>query len=334
MIARATHPELAILLDAIARPQQPPPDADWTRLFALAEYHGLTPRLAQWLKKHDAHPPNRASILDRAREIAHNNLQLVAHTRHVCDALHAHGIDVLCIKGPVLAQQLYGDVAARITGDIDLLVRARDFAEAARVIANLGFHADIELDATSIARHLRHQHDLAFGHPDATLLELHVHIAQPHYAYRVDLDAWFAASVSINVCGKPLCTLAPEHACALAVIHGTKHLWSRFDLLADVAAFGQLPVRWPTLRQTLRDAGARRAGSVARLLVRRFFGLELPADPPDFLAGRVAARLADRLGRRDRTQFWQDRILDVAVRERVADQIRYSARVYRKWSER
>ncbi|MFT4034171.1 MAG: nucleotidyltransferase family protein [Patulibacter sp.] len=59
--------------------------------------------------------------------------------------LHDAEIDVLCLKGPLLARALYGDPAHRAaSGDIDLLVAKRDFSRASAIIASQGWRPQEE----------------------------------------------------------------------------------------------------------------------------------------------------------------------------------------------
>ncbi len=60
-------------------------------------------------------------------------------TLQVLHQLEVAGIRALPLKGSVLARQLYGDVAARSSIDIDLLVAPEDLSDAVTAVAELGW---------------------------------------------------------------------------------------------------------------------------------------------------------------------------------------------------
>jgi hypothetical protein len=62
-------------------------------------------------------------------------------TLEVLDRLTAAGIRALPLKGSLLARELYGDVAARMSIDVDVLVSPEDLARAVTVVGALGWRS-------------------------------------------------------------------------------------------------------------------------------------------------------------------------------------------------
>lgn len=306
--------------------QRPLPDIapDWPSLLDAANYHRLTPILAHATTHYPKPPHIEDALRASVRANAQQNLRLFAHTARMAAALEAQNIECIVLKGPALAHILYGDLSRRVCSDVDLMVRARDFTNAARIIATNGFAADVQIEEHTLQQHLRVQHDLAFAHADGTLLELHGDIAQPHYSYRTDLDQWFANARTIEIQHHAIRRLSSEHSLLLAIIHGTKHLWTRLDLLADVAALARLPLDWTQVHQELAHLGATRAGAVSAYLLRDFLGSPTNLLVNDSTALRISSVSARRLKDQRDPTYWQARVFDLAVRERVRDRIRYA----------
>src|SRR5690606_33413903 len=85
-------------------------------------------------------PESVAARLDEAqRRIAERNLRLSRALLDVLDLLTSAGIDALPLKGPVLAQQVYGSVAMRVFGDLDVLVAEARIDEALGVLLEAGY---------------------------------------------------------------------------------------------------------------------------------------------------------------------------------------------------
>ncbi|HTU79079.1 MAG TPA: nucleotidyltransferase family protein, partial [Solirubrobacteraceae bacterium] len=64
-------------------------------------------------------------------------LQMIS--AHVRGALAGAGIRSAGLKGPFLAEDIYGDPGRRISGDIDLLVAAEQLHDAVGVVRGLGY---------------------------------------------------------------------------------------------------------------------------------------------------------------------------------------------------
>lgn len=78
--------------------------------------------------------------LDSYRATAHGWGVITEFTAlDVLDRLRAAGIRAMPLKGSILARQLYGDVAARTSRDIDILVAPDDLAGAVSAVEDLGW---------------------------------------------------------------------------------------------------------------------------------------------------------------------------------------------------
>ena len=80
-----------------------------------------------------------------------------ATTAEVVQALRAHGVRPLLIKGPVLERLLYTEGPLGLWGDIDLVVEPERFEAAERVLSGLGFRmpaADVIHDGL-----VEHEHE-------------------------------------------------------------------------------------------------------------------------------------------------------------------------------
>src|SRR4051794_9536559 len=86
---------------------------DWANVLELAEQHGVRPLLRRTLKSSCwAVVPESAKVeLERSyRSNAQKNLLLTAELLRVVDAFEQENIAVIPFKGPVLAEEVYGDL--------------------------------------------------------------------------------------------------------------------------------------------------------------------------------------------------------------------------------
>ena len=85
-------------------------------------------------------PPDVASRLRNiCRDSARQNLVLTSQLLALLDAFAAHGIAVVPLKGPAMAESLYPGPELRPSSDLDLLVRKRDIEGAVSVLAQEGY---------------------------------------------------------------------------------------------------------------------------------------------------------------------------------------------------
>ena len=114
----------------------------------------------------------------------------------VLHQLEVAGIRALPLKGSLLARQLYGDVAARSSIDIDILVAPDDLSNAVAAVADLGWHW--EPDVWRVGG-LPALHETLL-HPSLPRVELHWRVHW--YERRFAADALVRAQPSAT--GEPL----------------------------------------------------------------------------------------------------------------------------------
>src|SRR5690348_10305575 len=132
----ATSADIAEIHELLAR------SLDWTDFVRYALSHGVAAQaflrllgVAQSELPPDIAHAARAHI-DHLRA---RNRELIGQLFAVADALKAASIDVIPLKGPLLAHIVYGDATIRACRDLDLLVRRADAERALHVLHRLAY---------------------------------------------------------------------------------------------------------------------------------------------------------------------------------------------------
>src|SRR5690349_17810454 len=132
--SRTRSPEARLLIECARLQRTPASDnapcaplgarIDWGLFLSLAEDHGLRPMAHRHLASQSGNPPRDVLVtLWAAQEMcARKNAALTCELARVVNALEDAGVPALPYKGPLLAHALYGDVALREFGDLDILV--------------------------------------------------------------------------------------------------------------------------------------------------------------------------------------------------------------------
>ncbi|WP_243663571.1 nucleotidyltransferase domain-containing protein [Rhodothermus marinus] len=212
---------------------------DWERLYRLTLRHGVVALAYRNLLQAapDAVPePWRIRLEAEARALAVHNLHQTQELLRLVDRLEAEGIPVIPFKGPALAALIYGDPAARVYVDIDLLVKRSDFWKARRVIESLGYRAHKQLGEAETEAYLDTQLGFEFVHESRDfVVELHWAFFYTIYDLPLDPEAIWARHRQVPFAGRTLRTMAPEDLLLYLAIHGNKHRWLKLT-------------GWPTCR--------------------------------------------------------------------------------------
>ncbi len=222
------------LLDLLRGQLQDPLDDDqWSALLEVAEREDILPWTAECLRLHNPHSaPGQKQRLDVIRREAHIATLVWTQTlRSTLAAFRQADLPAISLKGPCLAERLYGHSALRPCFDLDLLVRPSDLARARGVLSDIGFEPYGSADDYH-SRWLRH----------ATILELHQDLENPH-AFLIDMDALWERSHMSLFQGEPIQLLGPSDELLYLCLHAVRHRFERLRLVLDLAfAFRRIPL--------------------------------------------------------------------------------------------
>ena len=142
-------------------------------------------------------------------------------------ALRESDIPVIVLKGACLAETIYGNIALRSMGDVDLLVRREDMARVVQILGNLGYSAGYDY---------RIEDELAVNHhlppmkgPRQLTIEVHWTIVDaPHFAALEEKEiakTWETRKGCGYCAGASVFMLAPEDLVLHLCVHFTmQHL--------------------------------------------------------------------------------------------------------------
>jgi len=275
---------LRVCLDALGRRQAvpaPPLDLDWAALLTLAEAEDVLPAVAyaattaRWTTVPAAARRHLVDVLaaSRARHLVMTSELARALRRFATD-----GIDVMALKGPVLAETVYPDPALRPFSDLDLLVRPEDRRRTDAALQALGY--------TPLADEHSWDFDIAFDgatvyeSPGGVRIDLHwALLTEARYAWRQrEAGSVWQRATPITLAGERALTLAPEDlvlhlATHFAVHHSLTGLLRQWDLALVLA---QASLDWPRLLARAEAWRVRRAVFFALRGVAEAFASVVP----------------------------------------------------------
>jgi hypothetical protein len=257
---------------------------DWNKFIELVNYHQVLPIVYVNLREYGVElvPPNVLNRLKaRCRKQKIHSLRLTVELVRIVRMCREEGIGIICLKGPVLALQLYSDVALRHIVDIDLLVEDRDIEKVHRLLIRSGYEAG-HPELFSSALHWRvfkkSKHHIPYHHRGERLyVELHLRLFKNIHVFpnrelkaRDDLQSVVYAGVKLD-------TLSAVDNAIFLFVHGSIHKWHLVKWLTDmVQPVCSQSLDWGALFVRAGEMGLQRPVLQGLLLLNRLFGVPLP----------------------------------------------------------
>lgn len=308
-------------------------DGLWSDLLSLADRHGVTPLLCKaLLREPNLSSEHRSGLLALEQRNIYKCLALARELFRVLDALAKFGIPVLPYKGIALAESLYGDIALRQAGDLDMLVRAQDLAAIKIAVQELGYSSRVSFTPEEEQAYLATGYECAFDGPAGpNLLEVQWALQPRFYAIDLNMEGIFRRSVSATVAGRAIQTLSSEDLFIVLSLHAAKHVWGRLVWISDIAQLTTTQkLDWKQIAEQARALGITRILSTTLLLTRLLFQTEIPAAAEiEFPADAAAESIANEVrGDLFAGRTWQVESvayfrLMMRLRERRADRHRF-----------
>jgi hypothetical protein len=245
-------------------------------MFTRAESHGVAGVIWDAWKAHDA-PLERELVTKLERVALARDMDHVAHLavlRQLDEALDAHSVQAIALKGPLFAARYYARPSARGTSDIDLLVAEGDVGRAIAALAPADYQ--VADSSEEMAWSLREHHHLHLVRARAPDLELHFHA---YRGFGITLRTEMLADRSVPVAGlRRIRVPCPEDELVYLAVHAAAHRFGRLAWLYDVrlAVERMSPQALATSAKRARSWGVGRALALAGELLVDVLGV--PAD--------------------------------------------------------
>ncbi|MFZ2198829.1 MAG: nucleotidyltransferase family protein, partial [Thermodesulfovibrionales bacterium] len=205
-------------------------------------------------------PPGVMEKLKRAYcvNIA-RNMHLYAEFRNITNAFHSAGIEVIALKGVVLAGIVYRDIGLRPMRDIDLLVRKDDLEVAHRIMTDLMYTPQVKVESEQWNKQ-KHFHLPAYRNSDKTVVvEIHWHFAENSLG--IDMQKWWDRARSENIMGCCIKVPSPEdmliHLCIHLYNHGYTNKFVLRGLcdIAETLRHYEIEMDWKLLQDEIKNHG-------------------------------------------------------------------------------
>ena len=310
----------------------------WNALRSFAENNGVLPIVTQALLCVGEQIPAEtlAALKQSYQANLHKALFLSREFVRIVACLSEAGVEFMPYKGLALAETIYGDIALRQSGDIDLLIRGSDLPRVRAAVSQLGYAPHLKLSHDEEEAYLKSGYECAFdGAAGRNLVEVQWAI-QPHfYAVDLDMEGLFRRAHRVTVAGTEVKALSAEDLFIVLALHAAKHVWGKLIWVCDLARMSKLPsLKWNWIGARARELGIARILRITLLLAQELLEASLPGAAIDALGkDRRAGPLVGEI----RSFMASEKSLDVEslgyfrlmlqLRERPTDRIRFVSRL-------
>lgn len=256
-------------------------ELDWEYIVKTACYHKVLPLLYQNIKKNLPHSaPDH--VLDRLKsKVVHNgarNLFVVSRLFSMLKLLHDHGVQSLVFKGPVLAENIFGNIGFRVFSDLDLLISRKDIRKTVQILKEKGFQQDIDLSLAQYEKLVKKGHHAVLM-KESVAFELHWELTGRYFSKEVELESLWSRSEDVDIAGQRVKTLGQEDLLLYLCIHGCRHYWFQLDSVCCVAELvkTRTTLDWDLVYRLAQELGAVKMLLLGLLLARELLGVTLSA---------------------------------------------------------
>jgi hypothetical protein len=256
----------------------------WHDFRMLVDRHRVAPLVFTNLQRYarEAVPPAiMRDLRSRFERNAHRSIANTSELMRLYRLFQENGIPVLPLKGSLLALQVYGNLALRHAGDIDLLVDPQHVELADRLIREdyRKTLPALRLTPSQHRRFLRLMPHFRYLDDQSNLcIELHwrpFHKQSPHV---MDLTRLRSRASTVVVASSTLPALSFLDNIIYLCGHGWHHFWHKLFWVVDFAEImrGNPEIDWQRLMTLARESGMMRPLAQGFILAHELLEVALP----------------------------------------------------------
>jgi hypothetical protein len=160
----------------------------------------------------------------------YKNIFIKNQTQQILNEFEKQGIEVIPLKGPLFAEKYFGDIGARVSSDVDLLIRKRDLIRAKRFLKKLGYVYE--------KNELPSYFNCGFyktipGSPCPLAVELHWDLANEKTS-KVDIEEFWNHAERYQSTYHYVKELSDHHAFYMICLHGWRHNLESLKYYLDI----------------------------------------------------------------------------------------------------
>jgi hypothetical protein len=202
-------------------------------------------------------------------------IQKASELIKIVNTFKKNGIRVISLKGPVLAQQLYGNIALKASIDLDILIDEKDFDKAWNCLYTLEYNCpgmEKGFSPKQKSYLIKNFHHIDFSRKDENLhLELHWMLNTNRYFLEYPFEMLYSNALEESIGGSEIKVLSPLHQSIHLMAHGAYHQWARLDWLLEWSTLMEQYSEKIRFEEEVKRNGLERIAKQTLFLKKLFF---------------------------------------------------------------
>ena len=273
---------------------------NWPNLITLAEEHGLAPLLYRYLKDNHMETSPADALTDLEHRYKANELRNRVVTQElliVMTLFKEKGIAALAYKGPSLTLSVYGDLALRQFGDLDILIPANDVLRACQELINMGYIRTIpQLSVIKEKDFIRTDHEHEFVSADELInIDLHWGLSTQRFPFYMQTDSLFGRAENLVLARGTVDQISAQDLLLLLCMHSNKDLWRKLVWACDIDRLirSRNDINWQSLVEQAIESRCERMLYISLFISHALLNTPLPTSILEILQAPLYQRLAE-----------------------------------------
>ncbi len=254
---------------------------DWSYVFKIADRNAVLP-LVSWnlIQKFSLllSPKIKEDLTDYFQQHVRLNIFLTGKMIEIVKLFQSNNVPVMPFKGPLLANQAYGNLALRRYVDLDILVQPEHLEKAIALLQSAEYTPMTdEYWLKNIKLCLKQKKDIKFVSKDkSAYIELHWRLSKSYFNVPIKTEHLWQQAETETLGGIEVSTLSFNHLLIYLCLHGSKHAWDRLAWICDINELinSRKTVDWEHLFKDAARLGCESVLSLGLYLAYEFFNLD------------------------------------------------------------
>ena len=266
-------------------------DEQWNDLLSLSERNSVSPLLYHTFRKADLVSVIPEQVGEKLRTAYYlsgkRNTLLYHYLKEALRSLTNAGIPVILLKGAHFAESIYGNIALRPMGDLDLMVRKEDISGVKQTFRAMGYTQKWPVVPTP--DEVENPHHLPpFTRERSPVFEMHWTLGDQKDPFQIDFEGIWQRAQSVRIANSQVLTLSIEdlllYLCLHTVFqHRLSTTFMPFCDMERILHHFNGAVDWQALLRRSGQWGVNRCCYTMFQFAQEFLGTQIPPHVQDAL---------------------------------------------------
>lgn len=208
------------------------------------------------------------------------NLLMMSELFKILDLFESEEIKAIPYKGPVLANQVYGNISLREFSDLDIFIDKKDVLLAIEILVSAGYEPKLKFDKKREFEYLKLQREYQFFNKERKItVEIQWNLFDISLSFpNKPIFAMDQIESEVKEINRAFSSFSDEDILLILSLHTVTHLWSKLSWICDIAELikNSQELQWDEILKKAQYLAVERILYLNLDLVSTLFDVDLP----------------------------------------------------------